>query len=67
MPKVMQCDEGDFNPATGTCAAPYFGDAPSVFPTLSIADAQEVGIAIVWLWGIAFGLRAIRKFLVRFA
>lgn len=65
MPRVFQCDEVDFDEVSGTCAAPYFGDAPSVFPTLSIADAKAVGVEIAVLWAIAFGFRQLRNLLQR--
>lgn len=48
----------------GTCTAsawmPYTGNA---WPTLSIADAQTLGLAIAGLWAVAFGIRMMKKVL----
>ncbi len=65
MPRVLQCDQGDYNPTTGECAAPYYGDPPMIFPALSISDAQAIGVSIALLWSIAFAFRFVRKFLER--
>jgi hypothetical protein len=63
MAYVLQCADADFDAATGTCAAPFYGDAPSAIPTLSIADAMQIGLAIALLWGIAYGFRMVKRLL----
>ncbi|MGH8075955.1 MAG: hypothetical protein ACREPE_01335 [Lysobacter sp.] len=58
---VQSCFEADYNAATATCAAPIWNPQESAYPTLSIADAQEIGMSLALLWAIAWGLRTARK------
>ena len=60
---AQYCHEADFNASTGTCAAPYYGPVSGAFPTLSIADAQQIAIAIAVLWAAAWGIRRMVKLL----
>ena len=60
-PLVQLCMPADFNAATQTCAAPFFGPVPSAFPVLSIADAQTIGLSIALLWGVAYAIRMVRR------
>lgn len=65
MARALLCDEGDFNVSTGECAAPYFGEVPSSMPSLSISDAQAIGLAIALLWAVAFGIRMLKRALMQ--
>ncbi len=58
---AQYCHEADFTPATGTCAAPYWGPVSAGLPPLSIADAQSIALAICLLWAVAFGFRRLTK------
>lgn len=58
---VQSCLESDYDAATQTCAAPMWNPQESAYPTLSIADAQEIGMSIALLLAIAWGLRTMRK------
>ena len=61
MPRTLQCAEPDYDPLTGTCAAPFYGE-PSIFE-LSIEDAQAIGWAIAYLWAVAWGIRQLKRML----
>ena len=58
---VQACLEADFNAATQTCAAPFWTYAPTSIPVLTIADAQQIGAAMAYLFAVAFVLRMARK------
>lgn len=58
---VQACRVADFNATTQTCAAPFWTYAPTSIPTLSIADAQQIGMAIAYLLAVAFVCRIARK------
>lgn len=58
---VLGCRDVDFNPQTGTCAAPYYIPQTTGFPALSIADAQTIGAACALLWAAAWVIRRIKK------
>jgi hypothetical protein len=58
---VRGCLESDFDAATGTCAAEIWIPQPSIIPELTIADAQSIGIAVAYVWAVAFVFRLIRK------
>lgn len=60
---VRGCLESDFDSATGTCSTEIWIPQASVFPELTIADAQALGLAFAGLWALAFVLYRIRKFL----
>lgn len=60
---VRGCLESDFNAATGECSTEIWIPQASVFPELTIADAQALGLAFAGLWATAFVFRLIRKFL----
>ena len=57
----MSCLEADFDAATGTCAAPIWDADVSAIPTLSIADAQAIGLSFAGLFAVAFVFRLMRK------
>ena len=56
---VLTCKVADFDATTGVCAAPFYSSA-SAFPTMSLDDAQAIGLSIALLWATAFGLRMCR-------
>ena len=60
-PLVLSCLEADYNATTGECAAPFYSYAPSAFPTLSIADAQLIGLAIAYLLAVAWVIRMAKR------
>ena len=65
MARVLLCDEGDFDVQAMTCAAPYYGDAPTVLPVMAIDDAVLLGWQLAFLWSIAFGIRVMRRLISR--
>jgi hypothetical protein len=60
---VQSCLVADFDAATGTCSAPFYSLPEGMVPTLSMADGQEIGMAIALLWGAAFGIRMMKRVL----
>ncbi len=58
---VLVCNEADYQASTGTCAAPYYAPQPSLLPELSISDAMTISVAIIALWAVGFGIKAIRR------
>jgi len=58
---VLVCNEADYNASTGTCAAPYYAPQPSLLPDLSIPDAITISVAIIALWAVGFGIKAMRR------
>ena len=60
---VLVCDLADYNGTTGECVAPHYATQTTGLPTLSIEDAQSIGLAFAYLLAIAFVFRRLRKFL----
>lgn len=54
---VMQCNAADYDAVTQTCASPFYGPAPTTFPTMTITDAQEIGMAMALLLVTAWCIR----------
>jgi hypothetical protein len=63
---VLACAHEDFDAQAGTCAQEIWIPQPSVIPELTIADAQQIGMAIAFLLAVAFAARQVRKFLDTF-
>ena len=63
---VLACGDVEFDPQAGPCVNEIWIPQATVIPALSIADAQQIGIAIAFLLAVAFVLRQIRKFLETF-
>ena len=61
MSLVQKCELADYDTGTHVCAQPYWDTESTVIPSLSIADAKELGMAIALLWAGAFAWRYIRK------
>lgn len=60
-PLVLTCLPQDFNATTGECAAPFYSYAPSSWPSLSIAEAQQIGMAFAFLLAVAFTFKVVRR------
>ena len=63
---VLSCAEADFDASTQTCASPIYTPQVVALPTMTIADAQSIGLSVALLWGTAFVFRLIRKFINQF-
>lgn len=63
---VYKCDPAQFDAQTQTCAAGYWAEEVASFPTLTIADAQAIGMACAFLWATAWVLRRIGKAINQF-
>lgn len=61
MPRVLRCDEGDYNAVTGECAAPYWGEDTGILPPLDPSEAYLIAIQIGGLWAAAWVIKTIRK------
>lgn len=59
MALYLACNEADYNVSTGECSAPYYADAPTLFPELSAAEGLEIGFAIVAVWTIGLIARVL--------
>lgn len=62
--KVLTCviwDEG-----SQTCTQQAWVEQSSALPTLTIGDAQSIGMACALLWAVAFSFRILRKALNQF-
>lgn len=60
---VLACAHEDMDVQAGTCAQEQWIPQPSIVPELTVADAQQIGMAIAYLLAVAFVFRLIRKFL----
>jgi len=60
---VQACLEADVDISTQTCTAPHWIPQPTVLPALSIADAQQIGIAIAFLLAVAWVFRRVARHL----
>lgn len=58
---VQSCAAENFDTATMTCAVPVWTPQVASLPTLSIADAQSIGMAMALLLATAFGIRIAKK------
>lgn len=57
----LYCKAADFDAATGTCSAPFYGPSPSFLPRLSAAEGLEVSVVIVGIWAIGFYIKQGRR------
>jgi len=62
---VLMCHVADYDTATGTCSAPYFTELPSAIPTLTIEDAQAIGLSMAMLLATAWVFRRVGKAITR--
>ncbi|MFC4729260.1 hypothetical protein [Coralloluteibacterium thermophilus] len=58
---VPYCRVADFDAATGTCAAPFWGPHQGVLPPLTMVDASLIAAGIISLWAIGFIIRQARR------
>lgn len=58
---VQACRDADFDAATQTCAAPVWVVQNGGLPELSIAEAEQIAVAIATLWAVAFAVRLVRR------
>jgi hypothetical protein len=58
---VLACLPADYDAATHVCAAPFYTYPPSALPSLSIADAQAIGIQIAVVFAVAWGIRMCKR------
>jgi hypothetical protein len=59
--KILACvayDEG-----TDTCTTQAWIDQPALLPSLTVADAQTIGVAFALLWATAYIFKLMRKVL----
>ncbi|HHW4669192.1 MAG TPA: hypothetical protein ACQGQJ_06215 [Xylella fastidiosa subsp. multiplex] len=61
---VPACREADIDAVSNKCSAVMWVPQSSIFPELSIADAQLIGAAILLLWAVAYVFRVLRKLLI---
>lgn len=62
---VLLCDAEDFTitsdpdsgVVTGTCAAPYYGPLPTMFPELSLVEGIQIAAWIGGIWALGVGAR----------
>lgn len=62
---VQACQPADYDAATQTCTAPYFTELPSAIPTLTIEDAQAIGLSMAMLLATAWVFRRVGKAITR--
>lgn len=58
---VQVCTE--FNEAQECVASVWMPYASGVVPSLSIENAQNLGLSIALLWGVAWGIRMVKRVL----
>ena len=54
---VLACLAQDFDAATGVCAAPFYSVPPGALPTLTLLEAQEIGMACATLLAAAWVIK----------
>lgn len=58
---VLSCLAQDYDATAHVCAAPFYTYPPSALPSMSIADAQAIGMQIALLWAVAWSFRVLKK------
>lgn len=58
---VLHCKASDFNAATGQCAYPFYGPAPSLLPAIDVQDGLALSGAIAGMWAVGFMIRQCRR------
>lgn len=58
---VLTCKASDYDATAHTCAAPFYSQQAEPLPTMSIDDAQQIGMAIALLWATAWVFRMLKK------
>lgn len=58
---TLYCRAADYDAATATCLAPFYGPAPHLLPPLSAAEGFQLAVVIVGAWAIGFYIKAGRR------
>lgn len=58
---VLHCKASDFDAATGTCVAPFFGPASSFPPPMDVAEGLLISAAIASAWAVGHLIRQSRR------
>jgi hypothetical protein len=56
---VWTCLEWD--DATSTCTTEGWVAPASSWPTMTLADAQSIGLAIALIWAVGWGIRQLKR------
>lgn len=57
--KILACVA--YDEATDTCTTQAWIDQPALLPSLTIAGAQEIGVAFALLWATAYTFKLAKK------
>jgi hypothetical protein len=58
---VQGCYLADYDTATNTCTTVYLIPQTAGLPAMSLADAQEIGVALALLWAVAWVIRRVKR------
>lgn len=59
---TVYCDAADFDAATMTCAAPFYGPVPGgLLPKLSASEGFALAVVIVGAWAVGFYIKSARR------
>lgn len=58
---VLTCRVADYDATAMVCSAPFYSSQMSALPTMSLADAQAIGLQIAVLWAAAYGIRMMKR------
>ena len=58
---VLTCKASDFDAVTHTCAAPFYSEQVTSLPTMTVEDAQAIGLAVALLWATAYVFRMLKR------
>ena len=60
---IQACALADFDVQTQTCMAPQWIAQPGLLPPLSVAQGSAISTAMISVIAIAWGLKALRRFI----
>ena len=60
---IQACALADFDVETQTCMAPQWIAQPGLLPPLSVAQGSAISTAMISVIAIAWGLKALRRFI----
>lgn len=63
MTLVLACPVHQYDAETGTCHAPVWISQPGLLPPLSVADGFLISGGMITVIGVAWGLKALRRFI----
>jgi len=58
---VAHCLPQDFDAATQTCTAVFWGPTSHLLPPMSVGDALQVTVVIAGAWAIGYMIRQSRR------